>query len=134
MKNGSAILSALLLSFTLLHCGGTPDDAAASSEEELRRDAGTVGSIVEVKLGSMTFAPASLSVAVGTTVRFHNVSSVTHTVTSGSGSAAPNAGQAFDKVVQPGQSVSVQFTAPGVQPYFCRPHERVGMTGTVTVH
>ena len=131
MKNRAALLSALLLSLTLVHCGGSADEGAASGEEELRRDAGAV---VEVKLGSMSFTPATLSVALGTTVRFHNVSGNTHTVTSGSGSAAANAGQAFDKVVQPGQSVSIKFTTVGVQPYFCRPHERMGMSGTVTVH
>ena len=132
MTTRTALASALLLSLFVVHCGGTPDDAsAASSEDELRRDAGAV---VEVKLGSMTFAPASISVARGTTVRFHNVSGNTHTVTSGAGSAAANAGQAFDKVVQPGQSVSIKFATAGVQPYFCRPHERMGMSGTVTVH
>ena len=25
------------------------------------------------------------------------------------------------------------FTAAGAQPYFCRPHERMGMKGVVTV-
>jgi nitrite reductase (NO-forming) len=70
--------------------------------------------------------PAKLTVAVGTTVTWTNNGIVPHTVSAAGGS--------FDSGnVQPGESFSFTFDAPGEYGYFCRPHVFIGMTGTVVV-
>jgi plastocyanin len=123
-----------------LGCGGAPsteDDgsnpetsAAAAVEVD---DANADAARVTVTLGSMTFSPSRVTVAQGTTVRFRNTSGLSHTVTSGAGSADPTAGKLFDQVLRPGKSVSITFSKTGTVPYFCRPHESHGMKGSIVV-
>ena len=82
--------------------------------------------------GSPAFSPKDVQINVGDTVKWVGVSG-TNTVTSGTGAGDPNAGTLFDQPLAAGQSFSRAFTAAGVVPYFCRPHEAMGMKGTVTV-
>lgn len=60
-----------------------------------------------------------------------------HTVTSGLGAAEPGAGMLFDEELSNEVGFSQVFVHPfpdpGVYPYFCRPHEHLGMTGTIYV-
>lgn len=80
-----------------------------------------------------TFSPADITIQVGDTVRWV-WSSNFHTVTSGTGAAAANAGALFDEPLNEfAPTVQFQFTQAGVVPYFCRPHEGLNMKGTVTV-
>jgi plastocyanin len=72
------------------------------------------------------FEPKTITVAPGTTVRWVNHGKERHTVTSRDG--------LFDSgELSPGASYSVTFTRPGTYHYFCRPHEKMGMVGTVVV-
>jgi plastocyanin len=80
-----------------------------------------------------SFEPANLTVAAGTTVTWTDTDGVAHTVTSGTGSSAADAGQLFDMSLTGHGSVTHTFDTPGTYPYFCRPHEPMGMRGTVTV-
>lgn len=74
------------------------------------------------------------TVAVGTTVEWQLSGVIGHTVTSGTGAAAPGAGSLFDFVMNPANpTFTFTFNTPGEFPYFCRPHENAGMTGTVIV-
>lgn len=86
----------------------------------------------------LTFSPASLMIAAGGTVTWQNGSSVTHTVTSSSGSTAifnsgnPPAG------VAPGGTFSHTFSTAGTYHYYCQYHgldgnPPTGMAGTITV-
>lgn len=86
---------------------------------------------VQVSASGVSFSPANVSINVGDAVRW--TSSGSHTVTSGTGAADPNAGNEFDRTLPAGQSFQHTFSAPGVYHYFCRPHEGSGMKGTVTV-
>ena len=70
--------------------------------------------------------PAKLTVAVGTTVTWTNNGILPHTVSAAGGSFESGN-------VQPGESFSFTFDAPGEYGYFCRPHVFIGMTGTVVV-
>lgn len=77
-----------------------------------------------VSIINLSFNPASISVTRGSTVTWMNSDSVTHTVTSDSGS--------FDLgFVVPGMSVSMTFSTPGTYNYHCNIHPF--MHGTVTV-
>ncbi|MBM3320089.1 MAG: plastocyanin [Candidatus Eisenbacteria bacterium] len=87
-----------------------------------------------VTTSGTTFVPASITIQLGDTVRWVN-GSLSHTVTSGFGSGDPNAGALFDA---PLSGLNPEFfyafsDTAGTYPYFCRPHEIMGMTGTIIV-
>lgn len=97
---------------------------------------------------SLTFEPETLTVGVGETVTWRNVGSASHSVTaygdrlpagaayfaSGGFDAEPAARDAYpDGAVEGGDSYEHAFEAAGTYAYFCIPHERAGMTGTVEV-
>ena len=78
----------------------------------------------EVLMQNTAFGPATLTVAVNTTVKWTNKDNMAHTVTSTTG--------AFDSgTMNGGATYSHQFTAAGTYPYKCNFHS--GMTGTVIV-
>lgn len=71
------------------------------------------------------YDPPLIEVPKGTTVTFANGGAVFHTVTS------DDPTRAFDKGVDPGQSVTVRFDRPGTWKYHCGVHP--AMVGTVRV-
>ena len=74
------------------------------------------------------------TISAGTTVQWNFSGSVPHTVTNGTGAADPVAGTVFDVPLSGSNPTFAHtFNAPGTFPYFCRPHETFGMTGTVIV-
>jgi Copper binding proteins, plastocyanin/azurin family len=76
-------------------------------------------------LGNRAFSPATLDIAVGTTVTWTNTDSIAHTSTGD--------GNAWDSgsIAARGQ-FSRLFGTTGTFPYHCTIHP--GMVGTVTVH
>jgi len=86
-----------------------------------------------VTQSNLTFSPASLTISVGDTVQWVWTAG-THTVTSGTGGADPDAGALFDSPLTTDAPLfEYVFTTAGTVPYFCRPHETFGMTGTIVV-
>ena len=81
---------------------------------------------VEMVWNPNRFEPASITVPVGTTVTWADVSG-THTTTSYDG--LWDSGERLEV----GQSYSHTFNQPGVYRYYCKPHEDQGMIGTVLV-
>lgn len=77
-----------------------------------------------VNIQNMAFNPSSLTVPVGTTVKWVNMDSTTHTVTSDTG--VFNSGN-----LNNGQSFSYTFSQAGTFPYHCSIH--TNMHGTITV-
>ncbi len=74
------------------------------------------------------FDQANITVPAGTTVTWVQSGNNSHTTTSYDG--------LWDSGLLPagsGQTFSFTFNTPGTYRYFCRPHEAVGMVGTVTV-
>ena len=103
-----------------------PSDMASMtpSNTTLTNTAPVAGNAVTIK--NFAFAPAALTVKVGTTVTWTNQDSDAHTVTS-QGSSSPLSSAALNT----GQTYSYTFTKPGTYAYFCTIHPF--MTATVTV-
>lgn len=79
-----------------------------------------------VTMRSSSFAPVEIHVSPGSTVTWTNPSDVGHTVTADDGS--------FDSGnVDPGQTWSMQFDAPGTYSYYCVPHGAPGGVGMAAV-
>ena len=89
----------------------------------------------EVLIVGLQFFPDEVTIDQGDTVRWVNDGGGPfHTVTSGTGTADPEAGLLFDADLnQPNQVFEFVFTETGDVPYFCRPHVNFGMTGLVRV-
>jgi len=78
----------------------------------------------EVKVDNFSFGPASLTVAVGTTVTWTNRDDIPHTVVS--------TDKVFkSKVLDTDEKFSFTFDKAGTYPYFCSIHPK--MTGSVVV-
>lgn len=86
---------------------------------------------VQVQQAGLTFSPDDITIDVGDTVEWV-WSSGFHTVTNGTGGADPDVGNLFDLTLTSG-TVSYTFQTAGDVPYFCRPHEGLGMAGIVRV-
>ena len=78
----------------------------------------------EVKIDNFSFGPATLTVAVGTTITWINRDDIPHTVVSTDGVFK-------SKVLDTDEKFSYTFTKPGEYPYFCSIHPK--MTGKVVV-
>ncbi|WP_276272430.1 plastocyanin/azurin family copper-binding protein [Haloarcula litorea] len=105
----------------------------------------------DVGMGAKVFRPQTLEVAPGTTVTWLNTSKQGHTVTAyedglpegadyfasgefdGEQAAREAWGNSTDGTLFEGQAYSHTFEVRGEYPYFCIPHERGGMVGTVVV-
>jgi plastocyanin len=83
-----------------------------------------VEAITNVDIQEFAFVPQTITIPVGTAVRWTNKDAATHTVTSLTG--AFNSGS-----LAQGQSFVFTFTTPGVYNYRCNPHPF--MTGKVVV-
>jgi plastocyanin len=77
-----------------------------------------------VSIKGFAFAPASVSVKVGTTVTWTNKDEEPHTV-------AANGGSFHSAPLTPGAAFRYRFTKPGRYPYVCTIHPF--MHGTVVV-
>ncbi|MFE0459060.1 plastocyanin/azurin family copper-binding protein [Kitasatospora sp. NPDC058965] len=88
--------------------------------------AGTPVGSDSVAIKNFAFAPAAVTVKVGTTVTWTNQDSEPHTVT-----GQNNTGPLNSKALNTGQSYSYTFTTPGSYSYLCTIHPF--MTATVTV-
>jgi amicyanin len=86
--------------------------------------AGSANGPVEVKIDNYSFAPAEITVAVGTTVTWVNHDDVPHTVRNTDGAIKSKALDTDDKF-------SMTFDKPGTYEYFCSIHPK--MTAKVVV-
>jgi plastocyanin len=85
-----------------------------------------------ITLSGTSFSPANPTIHVGDTVTWVDASG-SHTTTSGTGPADPNAGDLWDHSMSTGGRFSRVFDNAGSFPYFCRIHVSMGMHGTITV-
>jgi len=102
------MVAALLLS------AGSPGSSANTAEP----------ASAEVKVDNFSFGPATLTVAVGTTVTWTNRDDIPHTIVS--------TDKVFkSKVLDTDEKFSFTFSKAGTYPYFCSIHPK--MTGSVVV-
>jgi len=103
----------------------------------------------DVEMTANRYRPEEITISTGETVTWGNTSSRGHSVTAYESSLPENADYwasggvdseeaARDSYpqqgnVQSGETWSYQFDAAGTYEYFCIPHERGGMVGTVVV-
>lgn len=104
----------------------------------------------DVGMTSEAFEPASITVSVGDEVVWYNNSARAHSVTAyesgvpaeanywasggyDSEDAAREAWDGLNGALESGETYSHRFEVPGEYGYFCIPHERAGMVGTVVV-
>src|SRR5512136_557657 len=78
----------------------------------------------EVKIDNFTFAPATVTVAVGTEVTWTNRDDIPHTVVSEDKAVK-------SKVLDTDEKFTYTFTKPGTCSYFCSLHPK--MKGTIVV-
>jgi plastocyanin len=90
--------------------------------------AATVESQVAVRV--FQFRPGPLEIRAGSRVTWTNQDDITHTVTSGTPERRDGR---FDRRLEgQGAAATVEFTAPGIYPYFCQRHP--SMRGEIRVH
>jgi plastocyanin len=133
----------------LAACSSSSSPAPSGNDASTTQDSsmpppndGAMGTTHMVTVGpnnTLTFSPASLTIAVGDTVTW-TWASDHHSVTSGTGCAADNkfcspgdANCAAGATSNTGSTYSHTFTTAGSFPYFCSPHCGAGMLGTITV-
>jgi plastocyanin len=116
MRRGARIGGvAVIAALALLLAGST--EGAANREQPAS---------AEVKIDNFSFGPATITVAVGTTVTWTNRDDIPHTVVSADDPKAFKS-----KVMDTDEKFSFTFTKAGTFPYFCSVHPK--MTGTVVV-
>ncbi|HEX3357688.1 MAG TPA: plastocyanin/azurin family copper-binding protein [Tepidisphaeraceae bacterium] len=131
----------LIRSFSAFLVCGALCIAYACAQTTQPAESGQNGTVTIKMTNDMTFEPATITVAVGTTVRWENPSKDVHTVTFDPKRASdakdvslPKGAKAFDSGdVKPGGVYSHQFTIPGTYKYICIPHEDMGMLGQIEV-
>lgn len=102
--------------------------AATQAEIEFGLVAQAPGNVVVVELVGMTFSPADITVAPGTTVRWIYRNGGPHTVTPTGHTQWSEAA-----LTTPNQTFEHTFTTVGTYNYHCVPHQASGMTGVVRV-
>jgi len=86
-----------------------------------------------ITVSNFTFTPDSLNVRSGDIVRWE-VASGNHTTTSGTGAADPQSGVLWNSgLMSTGQNYQRVFKGAGVFPFYCIPHELMGMKGKIVV-
>jgi plastocyanin len=107
-------LLATVMAATLLLSAGSPGSSASTAEP----------ASAEVKVDNFSFGPATVTVAVGTTVTWTNRDDIPHTIVS--------TDKVFkSKVLDTDEKFSFTFSKAGTYPYFCSIHPK--MTGSVVV-
>jgi plastocyanin len=102
--------------------GSDKDDGRAA------RTAPATG-VDRVEITDFAYAPAAITVAAGTTIRFTNEDDAPHTATSGT---SPTPDGVFDSgTLATGETKRIKVTTPGTLAYFCELHPF--MKGTVIV-
>jgi plastocyanin len=137
-RTALALGASIVLAVGLAGCG-----SAATSSAPAATAAGSAGgAVVVVKMtDKLRFDPATISIKIGTTVRWENASSMDHTSTDDASKAPdpsdallPAGATAWDSgLIAAGATFEQTFAVAGSYTYFCEPHASAGMVGHITV-
>lgn len=125
MKSRIFMFSVLVTIALLAAACGTAATPAASPTTTQAPSNPASGGTQEVKIANFAFDPASLTISVGTTVKWTNEDSAQHTATADDGSF--DSGQ-----LRKGQSFTFTFTKEGTFTYICVNHANMKATIIVT--
>ncbi len=125
MYFAAAVFTLFTLTFAGLACSGKSSNPYASTPTGPTPPPPPASSNTVVMTG-MTFSPATITVAVGTTVTWKNNDGIAHTSTSDTG--VWDTGN-----IAAGSSATTTFNTAGTFPYNCIYHVSMGMRGTVIV-
>lgn len=121
MVNRVRVVVLVVAALLVAACGSAPAPAGTSVPQT---QAAGASSEVLVSVSNFAFEPQSVTVKVGTTVRWTNQDSARHTITS-------DAGDWGSGSLSQGETYSRTFTQAGTYTYHCAFHP--SMTGTVIV-
>jgi len=116
MKNKFWILGVAIVSIALSTAGGSRANAAPAAAPSASEAA--------VKIDNFSFSPATITIPVGTTVRWTNHDDIPHTVVSDDRTFK-------SKALDTDEQFTYTFTKPGTYNYFCSIHPK--MTAVVVV-
>ncbi len=116
MKNKLWIVAATVLVIALSVRVGLPAYAAPADAKGALETA--------VKIDNFSFSPATITVPVGTTVRWTNADDIPHTVVADDKTFK-------SKALETDEQFTYTFTKPGTYSYFCSVHPK--MTGKIVV-
>jgi plastocyanin len=125
MKNRIFMFSVFVTIALLAAACGTASTPAASPTTTQAPSNPASGGTQEVKIANFAFDPPSLTISVGTTVKWTNEDSAQHTATADDGSF--DSGQ-----LSKGQSFTFTFTKEGTFTYKCADHANMKATIIVT--
>jgi plastocyanin len=125
MKSRIFMFSVLVMIALLAAACGTASTPGASPTTTQAPSNPASGGTQEVKIANFTFDPPSLTISVGTTVKWTNEDSAQHTATADDGSF--DSGQ-----LSKGQSFTFTFTKEGTFTYICADHANMKATIIVT--
>jgi plastocyanin len=126
ISSNSRFIVGIVFLFALLTVSNSCKKTATDMTVTPSNTGGTGGQAAnEVFIQGMSYSPSTLSVAVGTTVKWTNKDGVSHTVTSNTG--------AFDSGnISSNGTFSFTFSAAGTYSYYCAVHP--SMTAKVIVN
>lgn len=121
-------LLALVLVAGLPACGGSSTDPGGGGDGGGDGGGGGDDNVVTITLSNYAFTPSSVTVDVGTTVRWQNGTNTGHTAT-------PDGHSEWNEwsTSASGQTFEHTFKTVGTYAYYCSPHQSLGMDGVVTV-
>lgn len=104
----------------LLACGDGGDISDPDDDDD--------GAATVVQVVDNAFSPQSVTIQTGDTVRWTHEGQNFHTIT-------PDEHSEWARQEFPAGSGAFEhtFNTPGTFPYFCEPHQSIGMVGTITV-
>lgn len=145
MRRRLALIAATAVA--LAACGNGADPtldaprAEATQTEEAEAPTEPVATATVEMTDEFMFEPAEIVLKAGGKVTWVNSSETTHTTTADRKKAADVANVELPPGAKPwnsgfmdaGDRFSLTFDKPGTYKYFCIPHEKVGMLGTIRV-
>jgi plastocyanin len=118
MKRTSWILGLAAVAILIAGAAGRSTNFGPATAQEKK------AAETPIKIDNFTFTPGTITVPVGSTVRWTNHDDIPHNVVSDDKSFK-------SKAMDTDENFSYTFTKPGTYPYFCSIHPK--MTGKVVV-